>query len=143
MVNCPNSRQPSKGHLSTQLSKSQFTFQIIHPQFKNESIPKAHVVLKTDFSVMRTMNLKPVFSIVCLILIPVDSKFHSMFLKVECNASMKSTIKPFCFLKTYKRNNALLNIGYELKRVVSDGMVRTSSKCFKNFRFIDVISSLI
>jgi hypothetical protein len=43
--------------------------------------------------------------------------------KVECNASLKSIEKPFCFLKAYRRNNPLVNVGFELKRVMSDGKV--------------------
>jgi hypothetical protein len=51
------------------------------------------------------------------------SKFHCRIMKVGCNASLKSITKPFCFLKAYRRNNPLLNVGFELKRVMSDGMV--------------------
>lgn len=53
----------------------------------------------------------------------VNSKPHCHLKKVEYNSSLITVDKPFCFIKSYTRNNPLLNVGFVLKRVVNEGKV--------------------
>ena len=55
----------------------------------------------------------------------IVSKPHVRFSKVECNSSFKTSMNPFCSIRSYTRNNPLLSCGFDLKRKVPNGKVCT------------------
>lgn len=53
----------------------------------------------------------------------VAAKYHVYVKKLECNSSSKSIIDIKCFLKFYKRSNAIINMEINVIRALPDGTV--------------------
>lgn len=81
-----------------------------------------------------TFNMKLVasFLILALFFNFNDSKMFSRMTKVECDASMVTIVNPFCFLKSFIRNQPMLNFGFELKRKIS------TSKVWKKIQWLEI-----
>lgn len=66
-----------------------------------------------------------IFIILCLIFHfgRLNSKFAHRFKSVECGSSMKTSVKPYCNIKSYRRNNPVMNFGFDLTRKLENGKV--------------------
>lgn len=71
------------------------------------------------------MNLKLKFLLISLLFIEgLNSKFRHRFTKLKCGSSYESVSNVSCFLKSYRRNNPLINIQFTLNRKIQNGKVK-------------------
>lgn len=80
-------------------------------------------LLEVHFLNLHSTMKFTVFLNLLVVFLTVEAKFYNRIRKVECGASLNTLSDPYCFLKSFNRNQPVANFGAFIKRKVPNGKV--------------------